>query len=113
MRKLALYCGRRRAGQGPHRQAASLDVLDPCRSVLLVIDMQNYFMQPGAQGEIPLAREIVPAVNRLAAELRRRGGHVVWIRNSTKDTRESWSVFNKSLHAGAQRAPLPHDERGP
>jgi ureidoacrylate peracid hydrolase len=73
------------------------DVIDPRRTALLVIDMQNYFMKPGAQGEIPMAREIVPAVNRLAAELRRRGGHVVWIRNTTKDTRESWSVFNTGL----------------
>jgi ureidoacrylate peracid hydrolase len=73
------------------------DVLDPRCTALLVIDLQNYFMKPGAQGEVPLARAIVPAVNRLAAELRRRGGHVVWIRTSTKDTSESWSVFNNCL----------------
>jgi len=73
------------------------DVLDARRTALLVIDLQNYFMKPGAQGEIPMARAIVPAVNRLAAELRRRSGHVVWIRNSTKDTSASWSVFTHCL----------------
>jgi ureidoacrylate peracid hydrolase len=73
------------------------DRLDARHTALVVIDMQNYFVQPGAPGESATAREIVPAVNRLAAELRRRGGHVVWIRNSTSDTRESWSVYHTFL----------------
>jgi len=73
------------------------DVIDPRQTALLVIDMQNYFVKPGHQGEVPLAREIVPNINRLAADLRRRGGHVVWVRNGTNDTRESWSVFHEWL----------------
>lgn len=73
------------------------DTIDPRRSALLVIDMQNYFVKAGHQGEVPLAREIVPNVNRLAAELRRRGGHVVWIRNGTRDTRQSWSNYHDWL----------------
>jgi ureidoacrylate peracid hydrolase len=73
------------------------DTVEPRKAALLVIDMQNYFVKPGALGEIPLARDIVPNINRLAAGLRRRGGHVVWIRNGTKDTRESWSTFHECL----------------
>ncbi len=73
------------------------DVIDPRRAALLVIDMQNYFVKPGHQSEVPLAREIVPNINRLAAELRRRGGHVVWIRNATTDTRQSWSNYHDYL----------------
>jgi nicotinamidase-related amidase len=73
------------------------DTLDARRTALLVIDLQNYFMKPGMPGESPVARDIVPAVNHLASELRRRGGHVVWIRNSTADTRESWSIFHEYL----------------
>jgi nicotinamidase-related amidase len=75
------------------------DVLDARKTALLVIDMQNYFVKPGHQGEVPLAREIVPAINRLAAELRRRGGHVVWVRNGTNDTRESWSNYHNNLQS--------------
>jgi ureidoacrylate peracid hydrolase len=67
------------------------DAIDPRKTALVVIDMQNYFVKPGHQSEVPLAREIVPNINRLAAELRRRGGHVVWVRNTTNGTRESWS----------------------
>jgi ureidoacrylate peracid hydrolase len=75
----------------------SFEAIDPRSTALLVIDMQNYFVKPGHQGEVPLAREIVPNINRLAAELRRRGGHVVWIRNGTTDTRESWSNYHGYL----------------
>jgi ureidoacrylate peracid hydrolase len=73
------------------------DTIEPRKAALLVIDMQNYFVKPGALGEIPLARNIVPNINRLAAGLRGRGGHVVWIRNGTRDTRESWSTFHECL----------------
>jgi hypothetical protein len=62
------------------------DTIDPRKAALLVIDMQNYFVKPGHQGEIPLAREIVPNINRLAASFRQHGGHVVWIRNGTRDS---------------------------
>jgi len=73
------------------------DAIDPRRTALLVIDMQNYFVKPGHQAEVPLARAIVPNINRLAAELRRRGGHVVWVRTGTRDTRQSWSNYHESL----------------
>jgi ureidoacrylate peracid hydrolase len=73
------------------------DTIDPRKAALLVIDMQNYFVKPGHQGEIPLAREIVPNINRLAASLRQRGGHVVWIRNGTRNTRQTWSTFHECL----------------
>jgi nicotinamidase-related amidase len=75
------------------------DVLDPAKTALVVIDMQNYFVKQGHQSEVPAAREIVPNINRLAAELRRRGGHVVWVRNGTNDTRESWSNYHNYLQS--------------
>jgi nicotinamidase-related amidase len=73
------------------------DVIDPRQTALVVIDMQNYFVKQGHQSEIPGARDIVPNINRLAAELRRRGGHVVWVRNGTTDTRQSWSNYHDYL----------------
>ncbi|HTZ02798.1 MAG TPA: isochorismatase family cysteine hydrolase [Xanthobacteraceae bacterium] len=79
-------------------KAHPFDAIDPRKAALVVIDMQNYFCKPGHQGEIPASREIVPNINRLAAELRRRGGLVVWVRNGTHDTRESWSNYHEGLH---------------
>jgi ureidoacrylate peracid hydrolase len=73
------------------------DSINPRRTALVVIDMQNYFVKQGHQSEVPAAREIVPNINRLAAEVRRRGGRVVWVRNGTADTRDSWSNYHNYL----------------
>jgi len=78
-------------------KAHPFDILHARRTAFLVIDLQNYFLKPGAQGETPSARRIVPVVNELAAGLRSRGGHVVWIRNGTSGTRQSWSTFHECL----------------
>jgi nicotinamidase-related amidase len=78
-------------------RAHAFDNLDPRRTALVVIDMQNYFVKPGFLGEVPAAREVVPNINRLASALRRVGGLVVWVKNSTNDTREDWSVFHTHL----------------
>ena len=78
-------------------KAHPFDSLHAHRTALLAIDLQNYFLKPGAQGETPSARAIVPVVNELAAGLRSRGGHVVWIRNGTAGTRQSWSTFHECL----------------
>jgi len=77
--------------------------LDPVHTALIVIDMQNYFVAPGYQGEVPMARKIVPAINRLAAAMRSAGGRVVWVQNSTNDTRQSWSVVHDHLMTPERR----------
>jgi ureidoacrylate peracid hydrolase len=84
-------------------RAHPFDVIEPARTAFVVIDMQNYFMKPGFQGEVPKARAIVPAVNRLAAAVRDLGGHVVWVKNATNDTRESWSIFHDWLQTAERR----------
>jgi ureidoacrylate peracid hydrolase len=68
--------------------------LDPRRTALVVIDLQYAFMDDAVGfAVVPGARDIVPAVNRLAAAVRRTGGGVFWIR-MTHDRRclEEWSV---------------------
>ncbi|MEM9428483.1 MAG: cysteine hydrolase [Pseudomonadota bacterium] len=71
--------------------------LDPGKTALIVVDLQNGFMMEGvAHALCDTAREIVPNVNRLASALRSAGGRVYWIQN-THDAAclESWS----HLHA--------------
>jgi ureidoacrylate peracid hydrolase len=66
------------------------DRLDAKRTALLVIDMQNAFVAPGAPIEVPGARDIVPAINRLSAELRHRGVPVIWVLHENSG---GWSGF--------------------
>ena len=71
------------------------DNLDPRRTALVVVDMQNAFMLPGVAHSLCLeAQEIVPNINRLAEAVRASGGAVVWIQTAyTDETRKSWSVY--------------------
>lgn len=62
-------------------------------TALVVIDMQNAFLLPGAPAEVPVAREIVPTINRLAAAMRAAGGTVAWVKMTIQDETESWSTW--------------------
>jgi ureidoacrylate peracid hydrolase len=80
------------------------DSLDPKKTALLVIDMQNAFVAPGAPVEVPAARDIVPAINRLAAELRRRGVPVVWVQHENRPGGSDWDGFFGRFVAPESRA---------
>jgi ureidoacrylate peracid hydrolase len=74
-----------------------IDRIDAARSALIVVDLQNYFMKPGFQAEIPAARDIVPAVNRAAGALRALGGTVVWIQTASDNADREWSFLHHSI----------------
>jgi ureidoacrylate peracid hydrolase len=81
--------------------------LDPARTALVVIDLQRAFMDDTVGHAVaPAARDIVPAVNRLAAAVRATGGGVFWVKN-THDERclSEWSV------AHAMATPEMRDKR--
>jgi len=54
--------------------------LDPAKSALLVIDMQNGFIEEGAILEVPMARRQVPTVKKLIQYCRDHGIPVVFTR---------------------------------
>lgn len=74
-------------------RADPFDRLVGPRTALVVVDMQNAFMLPGMVVEIPVAREIVPNVNRLAHALRQSGGIVVWLKMTLDGEEKNWSVY--------------------
>lgn len=80
------------------------DRLDARRSALLVVDMQNAFVAPGAPVEVPAARAIVPAINRLAAALRRRGVPVIWVLHENRDDGSDWDGFFGAFVSAGKRA---------
>lgn len=96
--RVAARCGT------PHPFAA----LDPRRTALVVIDMQNGFMrQDVAHAWCPMAEHVVPAINRLAGALREAGGAVFWIQNTFDASCETeWSVMQAMATpaANARRA---------
>ncbi|WP_136659434.1 cysteine hydrolase [Nitratireductor sp. XY-223] len=75
--------------------------IDPARTALLVLDMQNVFLVPGyAPTEIPGLEGIVPNINRLARLCRDAGAMVVWTQHTASDAWRSWS---RNLAAPATR----------
>jgi ureidoacrylate peracid hydrolase len=71
------------------------DDLDPSKTALVVVDMQNAFMLPGvAHALCPMAEKIVPNINRLAGVVRETGGTVIWIKTTfTQDALRDWSTY--------------------
>ena len=71
-----------------------IDHIDPARTAHLIIDMQNGFVEPGAPVEVPIARDIVPNVNRISAAVRAAGGHNYFVQFTTPvGALDSWSSF--------------------
>ena len=86
-------------------KAHAFEDLDPARTALIVVDLQNGFMDDAVGHAVcPMAREIVPNVNRLAAAVRATGGHVVWIKNTFNErSKVEWSVLEE-MATPARRA---------
>ena len=79
---------RRRGG------VAVFDRLNPRQTAHIVVDLQNGFMGQGQVRETPMARAIVPNVNRISAALRAAGGIVVYTQHTADaEAIRSWPVY--------------------
>lgn len=63
---------------GPLEVSAAAPLPEGSRTALLVIDMQNDFVEPGAPRQVPGAAEIVPAVASAVERMRIQGDLIVW-----------------------------------
>jgi ureidoacrylate peracid hydrolase len=81
------------------------DGLDPARTALVVVDLQNGFMAEGQVAETPMARTIVPNVNRISAALRAAGGTVVYTQHpADAEAIRTWPVFFEHFCGPERRA---------
>ncbi len=80
------------------------DKLDMRRTAHLIVDLQNGFMEPGAPVEVPVAREIVGAVNSISAAVRERGGQNIFLRMTIDpESQSSWSNWFAFMHSSSNR----------
>ena len=81
------------------------DRLDPARTALLVIDMQNTFCAPGAPAEVAASRGIVAPINGLCARLRAAGVPVIWVlhANTHRGEKSDWELFFNHVVADGVR----------
>ncbi len=82
------------------------DKLDPKRTALVVIDMQNTFCDEGAPAEVAQSRGIVPNLNALTPRLRELGVPVIWVlhANTHYKGQSDWGMFYDNFVAGDVRA---------
>jgi ureidoacrylate peracid hydrolase len=73
------------------------DTIEAGRTALIIVDMQNYFCAQGFPAEVPLSREIVPNLNRVAGAVRAAGGVVVWVQTTAVGAVEYWRNFQTRM----------------
>ncbi len=79
------------------------ETIEAARTALVVVDMQNYFVAEGFPAEVPLARAIVPNINRMAKALRAAGGTIVWIQTTKTGAHEHWRNFQTRMLTPARQ----------
>lgn len=78
---------------------------EPTTAALVVVDMQNFFCSEGQLGALPVARDIVPNINRIAGAMRAAGGRVVWIKTTfDEEIAREWSTFFDYFNTPEMRA---------
>jgi nicotinamidase/pyrazinamidase len=87
------------------------------RSALLVIDMLEDFVRPGAPLEVPGTRDILPALRRRISRARRKGERVVYIcdahrKNDPEFARMGWPPHAVAGTRGAAVVPEIAPEPG-
>ena len=76
------------------RRGGVFEGLIPRQTAHIVIDLQNGFMGEGQVMEVPMARTIVPNVNRISAALRAGAGSVVFTQHTVDDeASRTWPIF--------------------
>ena len=76
------------------------DRFDPAKTALVVIDMQYFYV-----ADVAAAVAIVPTINDLAGELRRRGGTVAWVSMTAGENgRSLWPLYHDHFFSPAAAA---------
>jgi len=68
------------------------DCFEPEKTALVVIDMQNFFVE-----EVETAISICPNINRLATNIRGKGGVVAWVQLTVADEKDgasNWPIYH-------------------
>ncbi len=77
------------------------ETLIPSRTALLVVDMQNAFVDPEGALGVATAAGVVPAINRLAEGLRERGCTIAWVRTTFSSVgRGRWDGYFARIAPG-------------
>ncbi len=75
--------------------------LDPSRTVLVVVDMQNDFVKEGGTLVVPGAEETIPRIARLLEMARRTGAKVVFSQDTHDEGDPEWVIWGEHVRRGS------------
>src|SRR5690606_18096526 len=80
--------------------------LDPKRTALVVIDMQDMFCEPGGPAEVAASRDIVGPINALTPRLRELNVPVIWVLHANVHHKgvSDWEIFFDHVVANEVKA---------
>ena len=74
--------------------------VDPARTALVVVDMQNDFVSEGGSLRVPDAAGTVPAIAGLLGLAREHGMHVVFSQDTHRDGDPEWEIWPRHAREG-------------
>jgi len=74
--------------------------VDPTRTALVVVDMQNDFVRQGGNLLVPDAEATIPAINRLLQFARAHGIRVVYSQDTHRDGDPEWRIWPEHAREG-------------
>src|SRR5437588_13042816 len=83
-----------------------IDVIDPTMTAMIVVDMQNDFVAPGAAMETPAARAVVPKLTEALKICRGAGIKVVYTAHVHRRDGSDMGLFDDMHPPIANRAAL-------
>ena len=75
--------------------------LDPAKSALIVVDMQNDFVKEGGSLVIPDAEDTIPAIQSLLEMARNSGTKVVFTQDTHTDGDPEWEIWPEHVRDGS------------
>jgi nicotinamidase-related amidase len=75
--------------------------IDPGRTALVVVDMQNDFVSEGGSLLVPDARATIPAISGLLELARSRGMRVVYSQDTHRDGDPEWQIWPEHAREGS------------
>lgn len=85
----------------PHYEVHEEVRLDPARTALIVVDMQNDFVKEGGSLVVPDAEGTIPAIQRLLDVARRSGTKVVFTQDTHGEDDPEWDIWPAHVREGS------------
>ncbi len=91
----------------------TIDRIEPARTAIIVVDMENDFVAPGAPLETPMGHELIPRLQELLDHTRKSGMRVIYTTHTHRRDGCDMGLYGEIWPPIADRAGLVDAAHGP